>query len=400
MNNPNVAIYLDFENLAISAETVYPSKNKPLDIEPLVDFGTTKGVICVKKAYGDWSKTIFSQYQSDLMGQGFELIHLPETNQQGKNGSDVRLAVDVMAYIETFPEIDTLVIGSGDTDFIPLIQHLRSRGKSVIIVGFEHSVGTLVKRNSVEFKALEELIGAPEEESPSSDLSEEVDVSYGRRLLLRFIRSRNSDDSILMSQLKQQLLRLDPTFSEREMGFSSFKQFVQHFIGDVVERVEIKDESLPLVFLSDGETKGPQKSQAEQDADQELQEAAEQFLTKKLRYQKNPHLRLQLSSALFSAMKDNKELSMNQMFDLIHERSKHKFAKGDIKKYVNTLFTGGAFQANAKKAQGPLLSRPFKLDPSIESPEGLDQVYIRRVSEILQSRYTVMESHHILELMI
>ncbi len=400
MENPNVAIYLDFENLAISAETVYPSKNKPLNIEPLVDFATTKGVICVKKAYGDWSKGIFSQYQGDLMGQGFELIHLPETNQQGKNGSDVRLAVDVMAYIETFPEIDILVIGSGDTDFIPLIQHLRSRGKSVIIVGFEHSVGSLVKRNSVEFKALEDLIGAPEEESPSSDLTEELDISYGRRLLQRFIRSSNNDDeTILMSQLKQQLLRLDPSFSEREMGFSSFKQFVNHFKGDLVKKVEIKDESLPLVYLQEPKSSNGKKD-SDDPEDEALQKAALQFLTRKLRYQKNALLRLQLSVALFEAMKAEDEMSMNQMFDEIHDRSSHKFAKTDIKKYVNTLFTGGAFKAGSTKDQGPLLARPFKLDPSIESPEGLDQVYIRRVSEILQSRYTAMDSHLILELLI
>ncbi|MEL6626579.1 MAG: NYN domain-containing protein, partial [Bacteroidota bacterium] len=96
----NVAIYLDFENLAISAETVYPSRDKPLDIGPLVDYATTKGVICSRKAYADWSKDIFAQYQNRLMDQGFELIHLPETNLQGKNGSDVRLAVDVMEYME------------------------------------------------------------------------------------------------------------------------------------------------------------------------------------------------------------------------------------------------------------------------------------------------------------
>jgi len=271
---------------------------------------------------------------------------------------------------------------------------------SDLIIGFEHSVGKLVKRNSVEFKALEELIGAPEAESPSSDLTEEIDVNYGRRLLLRFIRSRNSDDPILMSQLKQQLLRLDPSFSEKEMGFSSFKQFVQHFQGDVVESVEVKDESLPLVYLSEGRSGDNGEQENDQVADEELKQAAEQFLTKKLRYQKNPHQRLQLSAALFQGMKEKETLSMNQMFEMIHEKSKRKFAKSDIKKYVNTLFTGGAFKANAKKAQGPLLARPFSLEDTIESPEGLDQVYIRRVSEILQSRYTHLESQQILELLI
>ncbi len=162
-NNNNVAIYLDFENLALSADTVYPSKTRPLLIEPIVDYATTKGNIAIKRAYADWSKTMFMQYQSMLMQQGFELVHLPETNSQGKNGSDVRLAIDVMEHLEMYPKVNTIVIGSGDSDFVPLIQRVRMRSKEVIAMGFEHSVGRLVKINSVEFKPLEELLGRPEE---------------------------------------------------------------------------------------------------------------------------------------------------------------------------------------------------------------------------------------------
>ena len=79
-------------------------------------------------------------------------------------GPSVRLAVDVMENLELFPSIDTIVIGSGDTDFIPLLQKIRARGKNVIVVGFEHSVGSLVKSNCTEFKALTELLGEPEAE--------------------------------------------------------------------------------------------------------------------------------------------------------------------------------------------------------------------------------------------
>ena len=390
----NVAIYLDFENLAISAETVYPSRDKPLDIGPLVDYATTKGVICSRKAYADWSKDIFAQYQNRLMDQGFELIHLPETNLQGKNGSDVRLAVDVMEYMEFFPEIDTLLIGSGDTDFIPLIQRLRTKGKSVVVVGFEHSVGTLVKRNSDEFKALEDLIGAPEEESPSFGLSDEPTIAKGRNLLIRYIRSSsNKDEPILMSQLKQQLLRLDPSFSEKEMGFSSFKQFILSLLDDVVEKVEIEDNSLPVVYLQE-----PPKE--DEPIRLNSKETAGQFLTKKLRYQRESEKRLAMSQSLFDELRKDEELSMSQMFELVHDIVRPKLAKTDVKKYINTLFTGGAFVAKDNRTNGPLLSRPFRLDDSIESTEGMDQVYIRRISEILQSRYTDLETQEILELLI
>lgn len=396
MEGQNVAIYLDFENLAISADSVYPSRNKPLELEPILDFATTKGAICLKKAYADWSKDIFGQYQRSLMNQGFDLVHLPETNLQGKNGSDVRLAVDVMEYVELFQHVDVIIIGSGDTDFIPLIQRLRSKGKTVVVIGFEHSVGGLVKRNSTEFKSLEELIGEPEVESISHDLREKPEADYGRNLMLRFLRSRDDEEPVLMSRLKQQLLRLDPSFSEKELGFSSFKQFVISLQGDIVDRVDTDKQTLPIVYLSEP---SPQTN-GHAHIPPNGKESASQFLSRKLRYHKDAPKRLEMAYSLFHSLNKMSPLSMNQMFEQVYAKLDGDLPKSDIKKYINTLFTGGAFQSSEKKAQGPLLNRPFLLAEGIVSYEGLDQIYIQRVSEILQSRYSHLASHEILEILI
>lgn len=393
MDRNNVALYLDFENLAISAENVYPSQDKPLAIEPIVDFAASKGNISVRKAYADWSRDIFAQYQNLLMEQGFELIHLPGTNFQGKNGSDVRLTVDVMEHLELFPHFHTLIIGSGDSDFIPLIQRVRLRNIKVVIIGFEHSVGRLVKKNSAEFKALEDLLGEPEAESPSSDIVEEIDHSYGKELLLRFIRNRSGDDPVLMAQLKQHLLRLDPSFSEKELGYPSFKRFLQSMENDVVDKIEIQKDNLPVVYLKDVEDNKPKQA--------DIKENALQFLSRKIRYQKNAPKRLKITESLFEALHSHQPISMNQMFDMVAEESTDRpLARTEIKKYINTLFTGGAFKSDPSQSNGPLLSRPFQLKETVTNPEALDQIYIQRIGEILQSRYPALNSSDILELLV
>lgn len=392
MDGSNVAIYLDFENLAISAENVYPSKDKPMQIEPVVDFSTTKGNISLRKAYADWSKDIFSRYQGILMDQGFELIHLPETNSQGKNGADVRLAIDVLEDIFMYPEIETLVIGSGDSDFIPLIQRVKARNKDVVVLGFEHSVSRLVKRNSGEFKSLEELLGEPEEESPSSDLMDDPDLNHGRELLVRYINSRTQDGPVLMATLKQHLLRLDPSFSEKELGFSSFKKFLKSMLGDVVEKINLNNETLPMVYLQDV---APKMAQIK-----DSRENAKHFLSKKLRYQKNPSRRIAMANALIMGMIDTDSMSMTQMFEYIEDNINNNLPKTEIRKYINTLFTGGAFKVADVNINGPLLARPFMLMEVINSAENLDQIYIHRISEILQNRYANLETGDILELLI
>jgi uncharacterized LabA/DUF88 family protein len=392
MEDQRVAIYLDFENLAISAEEVYPSKDKPLVIEPVVDYATTKGNVCIKKAYADWSKDFFAQYQNMLMEQGFELVHLPATNLQGKNGSDVRLAIDVMENLELFETINTIIIGSGDTDFVPLIQRIRARGITVITIGFNHSVGSLVKINSAEFKSLEELIGKPEEESLSSDLDQEMDSLYGRELLIRYIRSRSDDEPVLLATLKQDLLRLDPSFSEKKLGFSSFKKFIKSFVGDIVCRIDVteKDGSSLLVYFNDVDDLPNKKVNPK--------EEAQLFLAKNIRFQKNKSKRQAISKVLLEEYRENKEMTMSQMIDLTGEKLKN-LAKVEIRKFINLLFSGKAFEQIEKGQRRPLLFRPMKLKETAGTPELLEQMYLKRVVEILKNRYSTITDEDINDLL-
>ncbi|MDP5169257.1 MAG: NYN domain-containing protein [Bacteroidia bacterium] len=395
MDNTSVAIYLDFENLALSAETVYPSRDYPLKIEPILDYASTKGDVLLRRAYGDWTRPAFNRYQSQLMEHGFELVHLPETNSQGKNGSDVRLAIDVMEYVMHFPEIDTLIIGSGDTDFIPLIQRMRTKGKEVIVMGFEHSVGALVKRNSAEFISLEKILGSPESESLNPDMGTPHSPAYGRRLLERYIRSRPEESPVLLAKLKQQLLRFDPSFSERDLGFPSFKHWLLSLQGDLVKGIDVSNPSLPTVHLAD-----TIPTMTEEPSGPASREMAQQFLLKNLRYNQDHEQRIKLSTAIIAGFNRRDALSMSELFDFVFEYLDQEQPKSDIKKYINTLFTGGAFEPIDRKMNGSLLARPLYLREDILSAQALDEIYIQRIGEILQSRYTVLHTYEILDLMI
>ena len=161
-----VAIFLDFENLVFGAAHSFPGGLPlPLPLEPIVDYACTKGSVVLRRAYADWAQSECQRYVSVLVEHGFELIYLPQTSRSGKNGADVRLAIDVMEVMEHQPSISTYVIGSGDTDFIPLLQKVRARCKDVIVVGFEDSVGRLVKANTTEFASLDEIC-APQSSVP------------------------------------------------------------------------------------------------------------------------------------------------------------------------------------------------------------------------------------------
>ncbi|MFK7969885.1 MAG: NYN domain-containing protein [Bacteroidia bacterium] len=245
MEKKQVAIYLDFENIAISAGEVYKHQFLPVKMEPIVSFAEAKGRLRVKKVYADWSKKKFAQYQKNLMVQGFELIHLPETNLLGKNGSDMRLVVDVMDHIQTYPEIDTVIIGSGDSDFIPLLQFLLSKNIEVIIIGFDHSVSDVIKHYCSEFRSLEEIIGPPEKPKGPSPRQ----LSRVRGLLQKVIREQGPGP-FSFSFVEKALAEISPRFAPEAYGYSSFKKMIRSFEGDIVDSWEKKgNKKFEVTFL-------------------------------------------------------------------------------------------------------------------------------------------------------
>lgn len=394
MDEENIAVYLDFENLVLSADEVYPSKEKPLLLGPIIDYISSRGNICIKKSYADWSKQIFSQYQRSLIEYGFEMIHLPATTIQGKNGADVRLAIDAMENMALFEIIDTFVIGSGDTDFLSLIQRIRSRGKKVIILGFEHSAGALIKTSSSEFKSLDELLGAPEKESLSSDLIQEVKSSYGLDLMSRYVRNKDDDEPVQMSKLKLDLLRLDPSFSEKKFGFPTFKKYVESLIGDVVDRIEASpDSGLPIVFFKGGGA--PIRNERKEE---NVRDEAKRFLLKNLKYLEKSSDRTKISQLLISIFHEKKEISMHDMIEEIFSKTKG-IAKINIRKFINTLFTGKTFVSERENETGSLLSRPFTLDQAIQNPETLEQKYKIRIFEILKNRFLDLNEETLKEML-
>lgn len=93
----------------------------------------TEGPIAIRRAYGS---------AENLKGLGDTLrawAVRPFVNMAlAKNTTDMSLAVDAMELACLAPRPRTLIIGSGDLDFVPLVVRLRERGIKVICVS-EHS---------------------------------------------------------------------------------------------------------------------------------------------------------------------------------------------------------------------------------------------------------------------
>src|SRR6202162_2899653 len=154
-NDKSLAVFIDFENLALG----FQNRRDRFDIVRVLERLVEKGKVGVKKAYADWRR--FGRSTQPLHEAAIELIEIPKRSQTGKNSADIRLCVDAMDMAYSKEHIDTFVIVSGDSDFSPLVSKLKENGKHVIGLGAQDSTSDLLRDNCDEFIYYEDLGKAP-----------------------------------------------------------------------------------------------------------------------------------------------------------------------------------------------------------------------------------------------
>ncbi|MCK4413376.1 MAG: NYN domain-containing protein, partial [Candidatus Eisenbacteria sp.] len=219
----NLALFLDFDNLALGAR----DSRQRFQINLLLQRLLEKGKVIVKKAYADWSH--HKEYMSDLHEAGIELIEIPSPKMSGKNSADIRMVVDAMELCHGKSHIDTFVIGSGDSDFSPLVAKLRENNKSVIAVGMRNSSAHLLIANCDEFIFYDDLIKEPSH-APSETLDkvpEEKRQAF--EFLLRTTRAlmREGRETLYSSLIKDAMKRTRPDFNQTSYGYSTFGDLLE-----------------------------------------------------------------------------------------------------------------------------------------------------------------------------
>ena len=233
----------------------------------------------VGKAYADWvtrapelkGASQFIQDPPSLYAAGIEPVYvptrLPPSGAHGvgrtiavKNSVDVKMTADCIDTAHNFPNINTFVLVSGDSDFIHVINSLRAVGKRVLVVGVswatsrriaDHVDGLIFYDADVDPIDVEPMphrghYQRSRQIAPAQQLS-----NPGRHQLPEVIRAieevirneRAAGHTLLLTSLKQRLVRRISGFDERKLGFSGFKKLMLR----VAEEGNIKIRSVDLV---------------------------------------------------------------------------------------------------------------------------------------------------------
>lgn len=152
-----VAIFIDVQNLYYSARNLYQAK---VNFGAILKFGVFNRSLIRAFAYVVRTKTGEEKpFFEALLKLGIEtkIRDLQEFFGGLKKADwDVGIAVDA---IRISPSVDTIVLCSGDGDFIQLVDYLRNQGKRVEVIAFGRSASSKLKEGADEFLDIEK---APE----------------------------------------------------------------------------------------------------------------------------------------------------------------------------------------------------------------------------------------------
>src|SRR3954452_5244744 len=257
-----VAVYLDFDNIVISRydqvngrSSCQRDKTKGLDpdrlaratvdVGAIIDFASSFGTLVLTRAYADWSADLNAAYRGQLVGRAVDLVQLFPAAAYGKNGADIRLAVDAVEDMFRLPDLTHVVIVAGDSDYIALAQRCKRLGRYVVGIGVAGSSSRSLAAACDDFVIYDALPGVPvfepnvepkkstkraKAQEPDDEPEQPDPQAAATGLLERALRighEKDDADWLHNSAVKAQMKRMDPSFSEKSLGFRSFSDFLR-----------------------------------------------------------------------------------------------------------------------------------------------------------------------------
>ncbi len=259
-----LAVFIDFDNIEIGVKSTL---NRHFDIGAVLEAIKEKGEVVTKIAYGDWKRA--GEHSRSMTQHAIQMVQRNLTPGGDKNGADINLALDALEMAFTRNHINAFVIVGGDSDFIALVEKLKQYDKKVLVVGGRAFTSAILQKNCHEFIAYENLIGPQGGQRKQAErtrtVSDAGDLSKAFPLVRRALKVlADREVSPQLGLLKSTLLQLDSTFSERDHGASTFRDFIEKMAAAGYVRLKQVDRSL-LVELKEqapGETEEPEREVA------------------------------------------------------------------------------------------------------------------------------------------
>lgn len=228
-NESSVAVFIDVENIHYSTLNNY---SETPNWARIVDSCKAFGRISSIQAFGDWIQ--FAKEVPEIQKNGIQPVFVP-LSQDGKSSLDCYLTVSAMKLFFQNSSIDTLILASGDRDYIPMIAELKALGKHVIILAVPGSLSkdlTTIVDQVIDYKPNSKH-DTPDKKTSSRSL--DVLQKFVVETIKELEKNSINDRWVNLANVGLSLKTKDTTFSHNKYGYKKLVELLANLNG-----IEIK----------------------------------------------------------------------------------------------------------------------------------------------------------------
>ncbi len=143
----HIALFIDCDNISHKA------------IEGIISELSNYGVVNIRQAYGNWTKSNLKNWEEKLLEFAIKPIQQFDYSKN-KNATDILMTIDAMDLLHT-KKIDAFAFATSDSDFTPVVMRVQQEGVKVFGFGEKKTPAAFMAACS-QFIFTEKLMSATE----------------------------------------------------------------------------------------------------------------------------------------------------------------------------------------------------------------------------------------------
>ncbi|MDQ6978946.1 MAG: NYN domain-containing protein [Mariprofundaceae bacterium] len=212
-----VAVFIDVENIHYSSLNNF---SETPNWSKIVESCKRYGRIVSIQAFGDWLN--FSKELPEIQRNAIQPVFVP-LSQDGKSSLDCYLTVSAMKLFFQNHALDTIILASGDRDYIPLLAELKALGKRIIILAVQDTLSQDLTRIADDVIPYESSSSEAREEMK---YSREEDIRFVVETLKSLEQTSFEGRWVNLATLGLEMKRRNPQFSHKHHGYGKLVEML------------------------------------------------------------------------------------------------------------------------------------------------------------------------------